>query len=91
MLRHCAKCSHCGRVTAWSEDVEESRREVRRHLEEAHGLKEAREPADYLMAGPDSATIAWSPIWTTAPSAAMISAPGTPAISTGCAVGVSDL
>ncbi len=51
MLRHCAKCSHCGRVTAWCGDVEESRREVRRHLEEAHGLNEAREPADYLMAG----------------------------------------
>ena len=49
MLRHRAKCSHCGQVSAWCGNVEESRREIRRHLEEAHGLKVARETADYLM------------------------------------------
>ncbi len=50
MWRQRAICKHCSQVSAWSRDPEEGRQEILRHLEEAHGLREAREPAEYLMA-----------------------------------------
>lgn len=49
MWRRRAICNHCGQASAWCGDIAESRQEIRRHLEEAHGLREARESADYRI------------------------------------------
>jgi hypothetical protein len=50
MLRYHAKCSHCGQVSAWCEDIAASRREILGHLQAVHGIAAGREAADYLMA-----------------------------------------
>jgi hypothetical protein len=38
MLRHRATCNQCGQTSQWCLDPEESRRDILRHLQEAHGL-----------------------------------------------------
>ena len=47
MWRHGAVCNHCGHRSAWSGDRKESRQEIIGHLQEAHGISEPREGADY--------------------------------------------
>ncbi len=47
MWRQCARCNYCGQSSAWHRDPEESRREILRHLEKAHNITGAQEPADY--------------------------------------------
>ncbi len=49
MRRHCAICNSCQQTSAWCEDPRECRREILRHLQEAHGLDEPQEPAHYQM------------------------------------------
>ena len=49
MWRQRAICNSCGLASAWFGDVEESRRKIRGHLEEAHGLNAARESEDYRL------------------------------------------
>ena len=50
MLRHRAKCRQCGQTSHWCRDLEESRREILRHLKEAHGLGLAQESGAYQIA-----------------------------------------
>ena len=47
MWRHRANCNHCGQVTRWQRDLDQSLREIFVHLRQAHGLADPRQPADY--------------------------------------------
>ncbi len=49
MWRQRAICNSCGQGSAWCGDVEASRREIHRHLEEAHDLNTAQGSADYRL------------------------------------------
>jgi hypothetical protein len=47
--RQRAGCKHCRQTSHWCRDREESRREILRHLRDAHGLGEAQESVDYQI------------------------------------------
>lgn len=49
MIRHQARCRHCGQASGWRREPEEGRQEMRRHLAETHGISEDREPPDYQL------------------------------------------
>jgi hypothetical protein len=51
MWRHHADCKHCSQTSHWCRDREESRNEILRHLGNAHGIGEPREPADFQIVG----------------------------------------
>jgi hypothetical protein len=49
MWRHRTICHICGQASDWRREREESRKEILRHLQEAHGRDEVREPEDYQL------------------------------------------
>ena len=91
MWRHRATCSHCGLRSRWNRDREVSEAEILAHLKDSHNRrKPAGTPTIIRWSGSANATLAWSRMWMTAPSAVRISATCTPGISTACAAGASE-
>ncbi len=47
MWRHRTACGHCEAVTAWNRDREAGAEEMRRHLDQAHGIDKPQLEVDY--------------------------------------------
>jgi len=87
MWRGQAGCPPCGQTSPWRREREESRQEILRRLQEAHGLDGAPEPEAYQIAAENGAPTAWCLTSITAPGARGIFTSSTPAASRGAALG----